>query len=271
MQKYRIIENIDQSNGVTPEQLIDQCHYLITTIKGSYLITEEEDRATIIHDVVTKVYGKMKLDLVNKFVYKEFKGYLYISLTNGIRAFFRDRNVVALNIEDIAEYNFVDSSIDKYNDDDNDILNKKKFKSLIENLSPIKKQFINEILEGANSRELELKYNLGKGFYFQLKRELIRKLNPNKKVKKMPKFKINRNPALRQTKLLHLLIEAYPANINKHENSTLYRQYMNINRMFIKRKTDIEKVKYLKKKDVDIKIVKQVVDDAELIEKIYFT
>ena len=52
--KYRVIEDICQVNGVTPQQLLEQCQYLIGTMKEANNMSEEE-KQTAINDTVIAV------------------------------------------------------------------------------------------------------------------------------------------------------------------------------------------------------------------------
>ncbi|RZK12898.1 MAG: sigma-70 family RNA polymerase sigma factor [Flavobacterium sp.] len=75
----KTIINIDPINGVTPNQLFDQCQYLVKTLKESYQLNEEEIQESI-NDTVIAIYKMMESGKVPKFSYEDFKGYLFISL-----------------------------------------------------------------------------------------------------------------------------------------------------------------------------------------------
>jgi hypothetical protein len=77
------ITQICQVRGVTVSQLLEQAEYLIRTIPASYTL-DQHQKQTAINDAVIYVWNKMEAGEVNKYVYNQFKDYLFVSLKNQV-------------------------------------------------------------------------------------------------------------------------------------------------------------------------------------------
>lgn len=79
------ITDIDPIKGVTPEQLIAQTIYLLSTIPASFNL-EEDVKNDIIHNSVIRILKKMEDGDVDKFNYEKFKDYFFIIIKNEVLA-----------------------------------------------------------------------------------------------------------------------------------------------------------------------------------------
>lgn len=147
-QKYRTITNICQVNGVSPEQLLDQCRYLIRTIPASYGLSSE-DIATAINDAVTYVWLKMQQGVLPKYDYSQFKGYLYLTLKNEVfKAYNKNNTHQSFMISDIElenadfDHNIQYSYTLKEGDDDDKLKQRQIMKQALSGFSSIEQYII---------------------------------------------------------------------------------------------------------------------------------
>jgi len=154
--KFPVIENICPINGVTPEQLYNYCQYLFARIEGNEKLNEH-DKLTAIGNTVLTTYNKMKAGDVPKFIFEDFKGYLFVSLKNQILAYFQLQktrsNKIFDNFEEVENiqpptiHNYFTSSLD--------------FQVFIKSLSKTQKKITDFLLAGYRQKDIvkELQVN----------------------------------------------------------------------------------------------------------------
>ena len=219
--KYRIINNICPYQGVTVNQLLDQCNYLIKTMKESLQLDTIEQQ-TVINDAVLFVYQKMEEGKVDKYDYSKFKGYLFIALKNEvlksiISKDFKKNQVFAkttVEIEDLDESQHQTLELDEGDDDDKK-RQKQIFKSVLQTFNEIEQYIITTedtyrmIMANHTDYNKQRIANLRRSF--KTKCQKLYNTTTNKQIQfQKPIKKIERKPKIKmKEQIMELLHQGY--------------------------------------------------------------
>lgn len=197
MKKKKEITNINQETGVTPNQLFEQCHYLVQAIPASFTQTEEEIN-TAVNDTVLYVFNQMKKGKVPNKDYKDFKNYLFLSLKTNLLHTFQHKKTHRTKFNN----GFHDIEIINPNDviveDDLQIHDNPEIKMQVETLgeifkllTPLEKKMLQEYIDGATITEIAKKYGKSKSWYYILEKKLKNKVisRKNNNVEQKRKYK----------------------------------------------------------------------------------
>lgn len=217
----RIIDNINPTTGVTPEQLYNHAKYLLTKIEGHTQLCEDEI-TTILSDSVINLYKKQVDGVVPNTNYHDFKDYMFRIIKNNFLKQLEKRKYHASLINKFSiQPEYAENELETNNQE------KSSYSNLIQLFSEEERMFLQLRMDGYDQREIVKILGITMGILQKTKRII-----KSKYLKDFPKKKIKPPPEPKRKRGVR---PSTPENEMKKEQSKIY-YYKNREKILEKRR-----------------------------------